>query len=79
MLHSTIRWHPPSGVEIDARGGVRIKETTMKGTVEKNVNILAACYVTGTWLGCVYVCSYLCVYYIYQSDSLRPLPDWYNG
>ena len=39
----------------------------MKGTVEKHVNILAACYVTGTWLGCV--CIYVSV--IYQADSLR--------
>jgi len=64
MQHSTTRRQPPSGVEINARGGVRIKETAMKGRGEKHVNILASCYVTGTWLGCVYVCSYLCVYYI---------------
>jgi len=65
MLLSTTRWQPPSGVEIDARGGVRIKETTMKWPVEKHVNILAACYLTGTLAGvCICMFVFMCVLYI---------------
>jgi hypothetical protein len=34
MLHSTTRWQPPFGVEINGRRGVIIKETALKRTVE---------------------------------------------